>query len=77
MWKHVSDQLIGYGNGHRAVLWETITLPYVDVDGNLNAPEPFTTVYVYKGSLRVGKAVTPTIQSAKQWAEKNYLKEKK
>lgn len=70
-WKRVGDrkELNGYGNGYKAVIYETKGFPEMDV-------EPIWTVLVHKGDKRVAKNIDKSEAAVKRWAEKNYLKGK-
>lgn len=60
IWKQVGGTWRGYGNGHKAVIYESV--------------EEQVRVLVYKGDTFVTAESRPNIVSAKRWAERNYLK---
>lgn len=60
IWKRSGDTHYGYGNGFRAVVYDEGLIPVL--------------VFVYKGDREVKTTHLPDVDTAKRWAERNYLK---
>lgn len=67
IWKRVAGDLVGFGNGHRAIMYETAGFPDHGVD-------PIWTAIVYKGDKRVTKITDKTEAAVKRQAEIKYLR---
>lgn len=71
IWKRVKpyNELNGYGNGYRAVIYCTPALPNSEL-------LDLWSVLIYKGDKRVDKYITNSELGVKRWAETKYLRGK-
>lgn len=60
-WKNINGTWYGYGNGFKAVLYESAETEKVKV-------------LVHRNEHQMEQHFCDNVQSAKRWAERNYLK---